>query len=313
MKQILLFAALLLCVTTSVAQKKPTIMVLPSDNWCTQRYFTSTYENQGEFVRVPNYAQAFQEDIELPPVISKIGEIMIKLGYSLKDAEQELKSVNARQQEDNVTHSKTSGAIYAESPLDILKRKAKADIILQLGWVLNREPNGASVTFTLEAFDAYTSKRIATVTGTDKGTFESIPLHLQHAVERNIKQFDKQLDSYFSDIKKNGREIILTVRCWDNWENDLEAEYDGEELLYHIQKWLNDNTVNSSFNLSDATENVAQFEQVRIPLKDRTNMDLDARSFARNLQKYLAKNPFNINSKIIIRGLGEATIILGEK
>ena len=30
------------------AQKKPTLMILPSDNWCTQRYFTTTYENQGE-------------------------------------------------------------------------------------------------------------------------------------------------------------------------------------------------------------------------------------------------------------------------
>lgn len=42
------------------AQKKPTLMILPSDNWCTQRYFTTTYENQGETVRVPNYQQAFQ-------------------------------------------------------------------------------------------------------------------------------------------------------------------------------------------------------------------------------------------------------------
>ena len=257
------------------AQKKPTLMLLPSDNWCTQRYFTTSYENQGEIVRVPNYAQAFQEDIELQPVISKIGELLTKLGYSLKDAEQELKKITARQQEDNVTKSKSSGAELTESPLDMLKRRTKADIILQIGWVLNREANGMSVTFTLEAFDAYTSKRIATTSGTDAGTFESVPVHLQHAVEKNIKPFDKQLDAYFADVKKNGRETILTIRTWDNWENDLETEYDGEELIYHIQKWLKDNTVNNSFNLSDASENFAQFEQVRIPLKDRNGMDMD--------------------------------------
>ena len=29
------------------AQKKPTIMILPSDNWCEMRYFMTTYDNQG--------------------------------------------------------------------------------------------------------------------------------------------------------------------------------------------------------------------------------------------------------------------------
>lgn len=298
---------------TAYAQKKPTLMLLPSDNWCTQRYFTTTYENQGELVRIPNYSQAFQEDIELQPVISKIGELLTKLGYSLKDAEQELKNIAARQQEDNVTKSKSSSAELAESPLDMLNRRTKADIILQIGWVLNREATGLSVTFTLEAFDAYISKRIATATGTYTGSFESIPLHLQHAVEKNIKPFDRQLDSYFTDIKKNGRETILTVRTWDNWDNDLETEYNGDELLYHIQKWLSENTVNSTFNLSDASENFAQFEQVRIPLKDKNGMDMDARGFARGLQKFLSKTPFNIQSKILTRGLGEAILMLGEK
>lgn len=298
---------------TAYAQKKPTLMLLPSDNWCTQRYFTTTFENQGELVRIPNYPQAFQEDIELQPVISKIGELLTKLGYSLKDAEQELKNIAARQQEDNVTKSKSSGAELTESPLDMLKRRTKADIILQIGWVLNREASGMSVTFTLEAFDAYTSKRIATATGTDTGSFESVPIHLQHAVEKNIKPFDKQLDFYFADVKKNGRETILTVRTWDNWDNDLETEYNGDELLYHIQKWLSENTVNSTFNLSDTSENFAQFEQVRIPLKDRNGMDMDARGFTRGLQKFLSKAPFNIQSKIMTRGLGEAILVLGEK
>lgn len=297
----------------SFAQKKPTIMLLPSDNWCTQRYFTLNYESQGENIRIPNYAQAFVEDTELPLVISKIGEVMTKMGYSLKDAEQELKSLTSRQQEDNVTQSKTSGASINESPLDILKRKVKADIIVQIGWIINRESNGRSISFTLEAFDAYTSKRIATATGTDIVNAESTPLQLQKLVSKYVKPFDKQLETYFADIKNKGREIILTIRCWDNWEGDLESEFNNEELLSHIQLWLKDHTINGNFNLTDATENFAQFEQIRIPLKDKNGMDMDARGFARALQKHLAKNPFNLNSKVLIRGLGEATLIIGEK
>ena len=308
MRYILLMTFIFLSVVVG-AQKKPTLMILPSDNWCTQRYFTTEYDNQGVKERIANYRQAFQEDLELSPVISKIGELMTKLGYSLKDAEMELKNLSARTAEDNVTFSKSSGAQLSESPLDVLKRRAKADIIIQLGWVVN----ASSITFTLEAFDAYTSKRIATSSGTTDRTGSDIAIQLQQAVERNIKPFDKQMDVFYSNMQANGREIVLTVRTWENWDKDLEAEYEGEELLNYIQQWLTQNTVKQQFNLTDATENVAQFEQVMIPLKSDKGIAMDARSFTRGLQKYLNSAPFSITSKLMMRGLGEAILVLGEK
>lgn len=121
------------------------------------------------------------------------------------------------------------------------------------------------------------------------------------------------MEQWFADQQKNGREISLTVRCWDSWENDLETEYNGEELTDCIQSWLQKNCVNGAFNLSDGTESFAQFEQVRIPLQDEKGRAMDARAFATNLRKFLQKEPFNITSKVIIRGLGEAVLILGEK
>ena len=87
----------------AMAQKKPTIMILPSDHWCEMRYFMTTYDNQGTKVKTPNYQQAFMEDTEIGPVISKIGQILTGMGYSLKDAEQEIKSINTKTAEDNVT------------------------------------------------------------------------------------------------------------------------------------------------------------------------------------------------------------------
>ena len=294
---------------SSYAQKKPTLMILPSDNWCTQRYFTTEYDNQGVMERIPNYKQAFQEDIELGPVISKIGELLTNLGYSLKDAEMEIKNISTRTAEDNVTFSKSSGAQLSESPLDVLKRKAKADIIIQIGWVVN----SSTISFTLEAFDAYTSKRIATSTATESRTGNAIPLQLQTAVQKHIKPFDKQLDIFYSNMKSSGREIILTIRTWDNWDGDLESEFANEELLGHIQQWLTKNTIKEQYNLSDASENFAQFEQVMIPLKNENGVEMDARSFTRGLQKYLNAAPFNIHSKLMMRGLGEAILVLGEK
>ena len=138
-----LFLALLVSSSIySQTAKKPTIMILPSDNWCVQRYFTQEFSNQGQTVRIPNYQQAFQEDIEIGTVISKVGGLLTGMGYSIKDAEQGIKSLATREAEDNVTMIKTSGASLAETPLDILKRRLKSDIVIQIGWNLNREANG---------------------------------------------------------------------------------------------------------------------------------------------------------------------------
>ena len=291
--------------------KKPIIMIVPSDNWCTQRYFTQTFKDQGRTVRVSDYGLAFQEDTELGGVISKVGEILTGLGYELKDCEQELKNISMRSGEDNATISK-SGAILFESPIDELKRRAKADIILQVGWQEVREKEGKSISFTLEAFDAYTSKRIASSSGLSEPSTESVPRILQKCIKERINVFDEQMLNYFCNLQTNGREIILTVRVWDDWGNDLETEYNGEELLDCIKSWLNSNTVNGAFNLLDASELVAQFEQVRIPFFDKDGKAIDARDFATLLRKHLKKE-YAIDAKVMTRGLGEAILIIGEK
>lgn len=313
MKRILILALCLYSVLVFAQEKKPTLMIVPSDNWCTQRYFSTTYNNQGTNVRVSDYQRAFQEDLEIKPVIAKLGQLMTDMGYILKDCEQELKSIATRQAEDNVTMSKTSGASLVESPLDQLKRRTKSDIIINVDWVIRKEASGRIVTFTLEAFDSYTSKRIATATGTCQPSNLSTPELLECAVGSNVKDFDKQMDNYFRDQKKHGREIVFTVRCWDSWDKDLEEEYDGEELTDCIQQWMREHTVNSVFNLSDATENFLQFEQVRIPFYDEKGNAMDARAFATQLRKHLSKEPYNITAKVMVRGLGEAIIVLGEK
>jgi len=294
--------------------KKPTLMILPSDNWCVQRYFISEFDNQGTKQKVPNYKQAFQEDTEIGQVISKIGSLMIDKGFSLKDAEQEIKAIEARTAEDNMTSSTTSGSSIAESPLDKLKNKAKADIIIQIWWKVNKTDKGKSISFVLEAFDAYTSKRIASASGNGSpSNTDIVPVMLEKAIVSYIDPFATQLHAHFDDLLTNGREVILTVKRWENWDKNLETEINGEEITDHIKKWMDDNTVQKRYNMSDATENKIKFEQVRIPVFDKDSNPLDARQFAKGLQKYLKASPFSFDIKLMTRGLGEAIIVLGEK
>ena len=50
MKTLTTFIALFLCCASLFAQKKPTLMILPSDNWCTMRYFMTQYKSQGQTI-----------------------------------------------------------------------------------------------------------------------------------------------------------------------------------------------------------------------------------------------------------------------
>lgn len=294
--------------------KKPTLMVLPSDNWCEQRIFMTEFDNQGTKQKVPNYKQAFQEDTELGQVISKIGSLMIDRGFPLKDAEQELKAIEARNAEDNMTSSTTSGSSISESPLDKLKNKAKADIIVQIWWKVTKTDNGKVVSFVLEAFDAYSSKRIASSTGNGApNNTDIVPVLLQNAILANIDPFAAQLQAHFDDMFNNGREILLTVKKWNSWGNDMETEINGKEITDYVNEWMQKNTVKGRFSMADASENIIRLDQVRIPLFDSNNNALDARQFAKGLQKYLKAAPFNFEVKLMTRGLGEAILVLGEK
>lgn len=315
-KQLLLVAITLIVTSiTMVGQaKKPTLMILPSDNWCEQRYFMTEFDNQGTKQKVPNYKQAFQEDTEIGQVISKIGSLMIDRGFPLKDVEQELKAIETRNAEDNMTSSTASGSSLSESPLDKLKNKAKADIVIQIWWKVSKTDQGKVVSFVLEAFDAYTSKRIAASTGNGApNNADIVPVLLQNAILANIDPFAVQLQSHFDDMFKNGREIKLSIRKWSNWNLDLESEINGDEIKNHIYDWLQKNTVQGRFNESNATENRIDYEQVRIPLFDDRNRAIDARQFGVGLQKYLKAAPFNFEVKLMTRGLGEAVLVLGEK
>jgi hypothetical protein len=314
MRSTFLFLVLIAANFVLAQAKKPTIMVLPSDNWCEQRFFMTEFDNQGTKQKVPNYKQAFQEDTEIGQVISKIGSLMIDRGFPLKDAEQELKAIEARAAEDNMTTSTSTGSSIAESPVDMLKNKAKADIVIQIWWKVTKTDAGKVLSFTVEAFDAYTNKRIAAATGNSEPNNTAIvPVLLEQALLSKIDPFVNQLQQHFDDMLLNGREIRLTVKRWNTWQYTLEDEIEGEEITDHINNWMQTNTVNKRFNMSDASENIIRFEQVRIPIYDANGNPVDARAFAKGLQKHLKSTPYNFEVKLVTRGLGEAILILGEK
>ena len=213
-----------------------------------------------------------------------------------------------------MSQSKTSGASLAESPVDRLRRVAKADIIMQLTYIINQMGPKYSLTYNLQGLDSYTNKQIAGAQGTGKHTFSAeLPILLEEAVLSNMDEFCTQLMTYFEDINENGREVAVDVRVFDNGSGlDLESEFNDMELSEIIDDWMSDNTVNHVFNKSDASENFIQYEQVRIPLYKENGNQMDTESFVRGLRTYLRKQ-YQIESKVMARGLGRCILVIGEK
>jgi hypothetical protein len=308
-------ASLFVCATLFAQAKKPTIMVVPSDNWCVQNGYVQKFDNMGTEMTLPDYRAALQQNSDLLLAISKINEMMAEREFPLKNLESSLKTLMNQEAEDAMLTNKEGGGV-AESPIDKLKKVAKADIWMQLTYTVNQVGPKRSLTFNLQGLDAYTDKQIAGASGTSEPSFTSeLAILIEQAVLMHIDNFNAQLQSHFDDIFANGREIVVRIKTWDDAGFDLEEEFDGDELGMIIEDWMSDNTKHGRFNTTDATENMMLFEQVRIPLEmeeDGKVRQVDARRWVNGLRKYL-KSEYDIESKLMMQGLGQAQLVIGAK
>lgn len=318
MKRLFLIIPCLLCACMVFSQaKKPTLMVMPADNWCFTNSFMNDFDNGGSTIRIPDYTAALQQNTDLNLAISTINSLMAERGFPLKDLEQTLRNINQQAAEDMLITSK-NGNELAETPVDRLLRTAKADIVLYLNW--NVKTNGPKkiLTYILEAKDAYTGKSIASVQGASEPSFSAdVTILLQEAVLANIDNFNSNLQQYFEDMFDNGREVALEIRIFADNEAgiDLETEYgeDATELIEIIDDWLAENTVQGRFSKLGSSEYYASYEQVRIPLYKNNGTALDTEAWVRQLRNVLRKEPYNIPVKVMNRGLGKTILVLGEK
>ncbi|MBR7154416.1 MAG: hypothetical protein IKD12_03820 [Paludibacteraceae bacterium] len=314
-KSIFTLALALVALVASAQIKKPELMVIPSDVWCISNGYYTEIENLGTTVKVPNYKQALQENMGLKLAIAKLNDLMAERQFPLQSLEQTIKNLEQRRMEDNLTMSK-AGNELAESPLDEVARTAKCDIILELSWEVKDFGPKHSLSYILEARDAYTAKSIGAASGTGAPSLSAdVDVLLEEAIVANMDNFNNRLLDHFTEMQTIGREISLDIKVFANNAAgiDLESEYGDDELLDIINNWLQVNTVQGRFSMPYASENIANFTQVRIPVYDERGRAIDANGFAKGLAKYLKKEPYNIPSKVLVKGLGRAVIILGEK
>ena len=325
MKKIVILLAILLSIN-SIAfgqAKKPVIMVVPSDSWCVRNGFTTEVNNMGTTSTIPDYATAFVKNSEIRTMVAAMGDFMAKNEFPIQSLESELNRLKNESAEMALMEGKMGGTIE-ETPIERLRRTAKADIILNLDYKIHKLGPRQQVEFNLQAMDAYTSKIISGNTGTSTEISTSTPP--TSVLDESILSFKdnllNSLQKHFDDLFANGREITVTLFRYNNCPVDFEQEYSingaSVELADIIETWFADNTVLGRFSLESKSANRMRFNQVRIPMtainpingKERA---IDANGFVAGLVSLLKKSPYNLTVGRTPKGLGEVWITIGDK
>lgn len=314
--KILLTAVLSVFAVTAYSQAmKPTIMIVPGEVWCTTNGYTQTFDNQGIIETLPDYKKALQESMDLTVVLTKLSALIADRGFLTKDLAQVLASVDRAAAEEALLMSKTSGAQITESPFDKLVKQANADIIIKVNWTTESIGPKNRVKYSLAAVDSYTTKQISASNGMgNPSMYADVSLLLEEAVIANMDPFLARLQVFFDDMMENGREIVISMRLFDNGSGvDFESDFDGVALIDGIEDWMAQNCVKGRYSASTITENTANFDQVRIPLYNEKNRAINARTFSNGLVNYLKAAPYNLTVKVISVGLGRVILVIGEK
>ena len=319
-KNLILTAILLLSVGSLFGQaKKPIIMVIPNDAYCLRQGYVTTYTDaNGKEVSVADYDKAFLNDEELRLAISELSNIMAQREFPLKDLEATLKKIKNEEIEASLFEGSAGGSIV-ESPLDKIKRTAKADIIMDLDFSIKKSGPRKYISFNLRGLDAYTSKVITAVSGDGRpSSSATIGLLIEEAVLNYMDSFNASLQNHFNDMFENGREVAISIKMTNNCPISLSDDVtfldETVQLSDVLDYWMDENCIGGRFSRVNGGDNFIDYEQVRIPLfktvlgKERA---IDTRGFAQDLGRFLSNN-FQIPYKIYERGLGNVWVVLGD-
>lgn len=309
----------IIATTATVQGKMPTVMIVPSKVYCNNHKCLKTYNNQGVTEYIADYDKALLDN-ELNQAITALNARLTSRGFEVKNLSSALATLKTEKAENAVMMSIEGGASVAETPIDVLRRVAQADIWIEINWTENVIKGGSekTLTFSMSAIDAYTDFVVGGIPPTTSHNSYSsnfnIPLMIESAIQGQFDPFCNTMVDYFKTLAAKGRAIKIRVLCWDDWDGNLMEEYDGDELNEIIEDWLADNTVKGKFGAPSISPSgkMMTIEQVRMPLTDNKGRDNDPRRWARGLRTKL-KDDYSIPANISTKGLGELLIVVGSK
>ena len=302
-KIVLSTAVAAVSVLTLNAGAPPTVMFMPDKTWCNANNYVERSERNGKTRITEKYDEAFLNS-DLKNVVVQLNGLMKDNGLPVKDYGATSEIDDEEEMEEEAYNDDTqSGGTMDMTNYEALMNKLRPDIIITIGWDVNKVGFNYTMSYRLEAIDSYSGKSIAQVTAETPTMKTTVPVAaaLKNAATEQMCAF---IGRHFDDLQTNGREITVACRIGNNGSGiNFNSEYDGKELSTIISDWMNDNTVNHVYSTRNSSRNRISFEQVRIPFKDSAGRVMQAKEFVDQLKRYLRSN-YNLKSENTTKGLG---------
>ena len=259
----------------------------------------------------PDYQMAFQNDPGLLLVIAKINTLMAQRGFPLRDFESAIKK-RARNNNNQVPYRYWQSDLVTELGIDL---------IIQLTYTINQRGGQSSVTFNMQALDAYTQEQVAGAQGTGTPRFSTdLPVLLEEAVLAHIENFTASLSDYFQTLISNGRSSMLTVRFDQQAEVDFQtiwaASGKNQLLSTVIDDFFRENTPKSPEERSNYLRSFRKLNQkgkwatyqLQIYLFDLDKRPISLEDFIEKFRLFLFDLGFQVRTEM--SGLSEAEVII---
>jgi hypothetical protein len=270
-----------------ISQQKPTLMVVPSDALLKRLGCLKDISQEGKTTYTRDYTKAFAEDSNLKFAITGIEGKFAEVGFSLENLEQTLKQIANEKAQDEIDN-------IEKDLKTVLLNTARPDIILELDYEMKPNTSGrnymVSLTYNLSAMDAFTNKTVAAAqsAGTNSQE-EDVAKLLGVAVSENLPTLQKQIQTHFADLIKNGKEITLRLNAEQGANFSFSQDCGNEEVADAIRTWLKENAKNATFKAVKSTDKELRFTSVRIPTHTKEGKPYSAHDFANDLRKAVGK------------------------
>lgn len=278
MKKILAICILAMGVLRLVAQEavtvQPRIMVVP-------------FVKQGEDIRT-----VLENDVNKRIVMAKIREAFDSRGFTTVDFLARLKSL-----------SNTSGlTMDNQSDLkSMIIQQSGADVHVDAEMNVVLSSTGNSVKVIVTAYDISTGNSLSNKVG-DSGKFytDDIGRLASKAIEGCADDFLNTMQTKFNDIVQNGRSISVTIGFDAASAMSMSTEMggDGLTLADEIELWMSENAYKNNYHIQGTTDKQMIFDDVRIPLKDKSGNNYNINKFGLEFLKFARKHDLKITRDI---------------
>jgi hypothetical protein len=251
---------------------KPTILILPSYEWCIKNGYT--YENlrNAEIVESIDYIKIFEENIELVKIIESLENNFKERGFNVLNPD--IKELNKNELNDKIKNQKHS--------VDYLT-------------FINYNIVNDSIELTLRMYERYWNESIAN-SKIQFPQYKDYKMESKYSelIAKATDELNSKIFDYLESIKNNGKDIKIVIKRKNDISRNFSNQINEQRIIELLNEYVKKNSLN--YEILESNEIEIHF-RIAIPHfkhkggKEKLN---SPESFAEGMEKYFNKAPFKL-------------------